>query len=132
MRAKIAGGSDLSAGGTFFCEIQRPFRWVPDVSWRNDYFACNKESFPCVRPWTQLSASPRTVLFRWKSFVDHAVPRAPRQWTRGGLGRGRRGAGEDTAVEARAERSTRVHWFGCGVRLPSLQGLASGGSSRGR
>ena len=22
-------------------------------------------------PWTQLSASPRTVLFRWMSFVDH-------------------------------------------------------------
>ena len=44
-------------------------------------------------------------------------------------------------MEARAERSTRVHWFGCGVRLLSLQnnrgvgewrdGLASGGSSRG-
>ena len=34
-------------------------------------------------------------------------------------------------MEARAERSMRVHWFGCGVRLPSLQGLASGGNSRG-
>ena len=34
-------------------------------------------------------------------------------------------------MEARAERSTRVHWFGCGVRLPSPQGLASGGNSRG-
>ncbi len=33
-------------------------------------------------------------------------------------------------MEARAKRSTRVHWFGCGVRLPS-QGLASGGNSRG-
>ena len=22
-------------------------------------------------PWTQLSASPRTVYFRWMSFVDH-------------------------------------------------------------
>ena len=40
---------------------------------------------------------------------------------RRGLGRGRRGAGEDAAVEAHVERSTRVHWFGCGVRLPSLQ-----------
>ena len=40
---------------------------------------------------------------------------------RRGLGRGRRGAGEDAAVDARAERSTRVHWFGCGVRLPSPQ-----------
>ena len=35
-------------------------------------------------PWTQLSASPCTVLFRWKSFldhVDHATRRAPRRWT---------------------------------------------------
>ena len=29
------------------------------------------------------------------------------------------------------ERSTRVHWFICGVRLSSPQGLASDGSSRG-
>ena len=67
----IAGGSDLSAGGTIFREIQRPFRWVPDVSWRNLYFACNKEALPCVRPWTQLSASPRTVHVGWKPFLDH-------------------------------------------------------------
>ena len=87
-----------------------------------------------LRPWTQLSASPRTVHIRWKSVIghiDHAAPRAPRRWRRRGLGRGRREAGEDAAVEARAERSTRVHWFGCGVRLPSPQGLASGGNSRG-
>ena len=67
----IAGGSDMSAGGTFFCKIQRPFRWVPAVRWRNHYFARSKEAFPYVRPWTQLSASPRTVYFRWMSFVDH-------------------------------------------------------------
>ena len=24
-----------------------------------------------MRPWNQLSASPRTVHFRWMSFVDH-------------------------------------------------------------
>ena len=34
-------------------------------------------------------------------------------------------------MEARAERSTRVHWFGCGVWRPSPQGLASNGNSRG-
>ena len=34
-------------------------------------------------------------------------------------------------MDADAERCTRVHWFDCGVRLPSPQGLASGGSSRG-
>ena len=44
----IDGGSDMSVGGTFFCEIQRPFRWVPAVKWRNHYFARNKEAFPCV------------------------------------------------------------------------------------
>ena len=86
MRAKIAGGSDKSAGrgDIFFHEIQRPFRWVPDVRWRNHYFARNKEAFPCVRPWTQLSASLRTVHFRWMLFVDHvdhAAPRAPGRWT---------------------------------------------------
>ena len=34
-------------------------------------------------------------------------------------------------MEARAERTTRVQWFGCGVRLPSPQGLASGGNIGG-
>ena len=34
-------------------------------------------------------------------------------------------------MDAHAERSTRVDWFGCGVRLSSPQGLASDGSSRG-
>ena len=79
-----AGGSDLSAGGTFFREIQKPFPWVLAVRWRNHYFACNKEAFPCVRPWTHLSSSPRTVHFRWMSFIDHidqAAPRAPGRWT---------------------------------------------------
>ena len=40
---------------------------------------------------------------------------------RRGLGRGRRGAREDATVDAHAERSTRVEWFGCGLRLPSPQ-----------
>ena len=30
-----------------------------------------------MRPWTQLSASPRTVYFRWMSFVDHVDHSAP-------------------------------------------------------
>ena len=80
----IAGGSELSAAVTFFREIQRPFLWVLAVRWRNHYFAHNKEAFPCVRPWTQLSASPRTVHFRWMSFIDHVdqgAPRAPGRWT---------------------------------------------------
>ena len=80
----IAGGSELSAAVTFFREIQRPFRWVPAVRWRNHYFARNKDAFPCVRTWNQLSASPRTVHFRCMSVIDHidqATPRAPGRWT---------------------------------------------------
>ena len=80
----IAGWSELSAAVTFFHEIKRPFRWVPDVRWRNHYFARNKEAFPCVRSWTQLSASPRKVHLRCMSVIDRvdlAAPRAPRRWT---------------------------------------------------
>ena len=61
-----------------------------------------------VPPWTQLSASPCIVLFQWKSVVDHidhAAPRAPRQWTtarpRKGVtrSRGRRRSGCPRAEE---------------------------------
>ena len=94
-------------------------------------------------PWAQLSAFPRTVLFRWKSFVDHidhAALRAPWWWTtarpRKGTtrSRGRRGSGcprgeeyEGSLVRlhCRRRRITR----GVGVWR---DGLASGGSSRGR
>ena len=80
----IAGGSKLSAAVTFFSRNTEALSVVPDVRWRNHYFVRNKEAFPCVRPWTQLSACPRTVHFRWMSFVDHvddAAPRAPGRWT---------------------------------------------------
>ena len=59
-------------------------------------------------PWTQLLASPRIVLFRWKSFldhVDHAAPRARGRWTtampRKGTTRsqGRRGSGSPRGEE---------------------------------
>ena len=75
-----------------------------------------------LRPWTQLSASARTVLFRWKSFIDHidrAAPRAPRRWTtvrpkRGTMrSQGRRGSGCPRVEEY---EGSLVH---CGVRLPS-------------
>ena len=89
-----------------------------------------------MRPWTQLSASPRTVHVRWKPFldhVDHAAPRAPGRWTTSRPRKGTTGSwGRRDSGSPRAERSTRFHWFGCGVRLPSPQGLASGGNSRGR
>ena len=104
----IAGGSELSAAVTFFREIQRPFRWVPDVRWRNHYFARNKEAFPCVRPWTQLSASPRTVHFRCMSIVGQAAPRAPGRWT---TAREQHGAREDSAVVSHAEESMTIRGF---------------------
>ena len=93
--------------------------------------------------WTQLSASPCTVLFRWKSVVDHvdhAAPRAPGRWTtvrpRKGTtrSRGRRGSGctrgeeyEGSLVRLRC-RCRRI----TGGVGEWRDGLASGGSSRGR
>ena len=77
-----------------------------------------------LRPWTQLSASPRTVFFQWNSVVhhiDHAVPRAPRRWTtarpRKGMtrSRGRRGSGCPHVEEYEGSLVR------CGVRLPLLQ-----------
>ena len=61
-----------------------------------------------MRPWTQLSASPRTVHIRWKLFLDHvdqATSRAPWRWTmarpRKGTtrSRGRRGSGSPRGEE---------------------------------
>ena len=87
-----------------------------------------------LRPWTQLSASPRTVLFRWKSFldhVDHAARRAPQRWTtarprKGTMGsRGRRGSGSPRGEEYEGSL-VRLQ---CEAAAP--QGLASGGNSRG-
>ena len=116
--ADIAGGSELSAAVTFFHEIQRPFQWVPDVRWRNHYFARNKEAFPCVRQGTHLSASPRTVHFRCMSVVDHvdqASPGAPGRWT---TARPRKGTtrrqGRLGSCSRRGEYDcTRVYWFMC-------------------
>ena len=130
-----SGGSQQSGGNDFFAKYWWPVRWVPAVRWRNNYFACNKEALPCYergpsyQPLHVQSTSDGS-----RSLTMLTTPRREHQGggRRRGLGRGRRGAGEDAAVEARAERSTRVHWFGYGVRLPSPQGLASGGNSRGR
>ena len=68
----LSGGSLLSGGGIIILHVIR-----------RHFLAA---------AWTQLSASPCTVLFRWKSVVhhiDHAAPRAPGRWSgrRRGLGR---------------------------------------------
>ena len=92
--------------------------------------------------WTQLSASPRTVHVRWKSFLDHvddAAPRAPGRWT---MARPRKGT-----TRSRGRRDSgctrREEYEGSLVRLRCRccritggvgewrDGLASGGSSRG-
>ena len=136
--AKYGGpssGSQQSGGKRFFCEIRWPVRWIPAVRWRNNYFARNKEALPCGCRGP--SCHPLHVQYSFdgsRSLTTLTTP--PREHQGGGrrqgLGRGRRGASEDTAVDAHAERSMRVHSFGCGVRMPPPQGLASGGNSRGR
>ena len=130
----VAGGSQQS-GRNFFCEIRWPIQWILTVRWRNNYFACNKEALPCGRRGP--SYQPLHVQYSSNGSRSLTMLTMPRREHHGGgrrrgIGRGRCGAGEDTSVDAHAERSTRVHWFGCGVRLQSPQGLASSGSSRER
>ena len=96
----------------FFHEIWWPVWWVPAVRWRNNYFACNKEPIPCGFPGP--SCQPINVQYSSdgsRSLTTLTTPRREHQGggRRRGLGRGRRGAGEDAAVVAHVERSTRVH-----------------------
>ena len=100
LRAKIyLVGPTCQRGERFFHEIQRPFRWVPAVRWRNHYFA-------------------RTVHGRWISFVDQvdqAAPRAPWRWT---TARPRKGT---TRSRGRLGNGFPCGWEyeGLLVRLPS-------------
>ena len=106
----IAGGSELAAAVAFFRKIQRPFRWVPDVRWRNHYFARNKEAFPCVRPSCQ-PLHVKSTLDACRSLTTLTRPRREHQGggRRRGLGRERHGAREDSTVVSHAEGSTRVY-----------------------
>ena len=129
-----SGGSQQSGGKHSFRQIRWPVRWVPAVRWRNHYFPPNKEALPCCRRGP--SCQPLHVQSTSDGCRSLTMLTRPRQEHQGGgrwrgLGRERHFAGEDAVVDAHAERSTRVHWFGCGVRMPSPQGLASGGSGRG-
>ena len=119
-----SGGSQQSGGNIFFTKYWWPVWWVPAVRWRNNYFPRNKEALPCGCRGP--SCQPLHVQFTSdgsRSLTTLITPRREHHGggRRRGLGRGRRGAGEDAAVEARAKRSTRVHRFGCGVRLSSPQ-----------
>ena len=114
----------VSGGHVFFAKYRDPSGGSQMSGGGNHYFARNKEAFPCVWSWTQLSASPRTVHVRWKPFldhVDHAAPRAPGRWTtarpRKGMtqSRGRHGSGCPRVEEYEGSLVR------CGVRLPSPQ-----------
>ena len=112
-------GPSRQGGNVFFREIRWPVRWVPAVRWRNNYSAlpCSHRGHICQPLHVQYSSdgSPSLTMLT----TPRREHQGGGQWR--GLGRGRHGAGEDAAVEARAERSTRVHWFSCSVRLPSPQ-----------
>ena len=119
-----SGGSQQSGGNDFFRKILVARPVVPAVRWRNNYFPRNKEALPCGCRGP--SCQPLHVQYSSDGSRSLTTLTTPRREHHGGgrrrgLGRGRRGAGEDAAVDAHAERSTRVHWFGCGVRLPSPQ-----------
>ena len=96
---------------------QLPKRCAPDVTGRNHYFARNKEVLPCDRRGR--SYQPLHVQYSSDGSQSLTTLRREHQGggRRRGLGRGRRGAGEDAAVEACAERSTRVYWFVCRRRI---------------
>ena len=72
-----------------------------------------------MRPWTQLSASPRTVHFRCMTVGDHvdqAAPRAPGRWmtARPRKGMTRRQGRLDSCFPRGGEYDcTRVYWFVC-------------------
>ena len=87
-----------------------------------------------VDPAVSLST---TVLFRWKSFldhVDHAMTRAPGRWTTVRPRKGRRSSGCPRGEEY---EGSLVRLRCCRRRITGgvgewRDGLASGGSSRGR
>ena len=111
-----SGGSQQSGETIFFAKYWWPVWWVPAVRWRNNYFARNKEALPCgcrgpsCQPLHVHSTSDGS-----RSLTTLTTPcrehHGGGRWR--GLGRGRRGAGEDAAVDAHTERSMRFHWFGC-------------------
>ena len=116
-RNKVARpmGPSSQGGNDFFHELWWPVRWVPAVRWRNNYFPCNKEALPCGCRGP--SCQPLHVQYSSDGIRSLTTLTMPRREYRGdgrrrGLGRGRRGAGEDATVDAHVERSTRVHLFG--------------------
>ena len=82
---------------------------------------------------TQLSASPRIVHVRWKSFldhVDHTAPRAPQRWT---TARPRKGTARSQGIRGsgcpcREEYDGSLVWLRCRRRrIPGGVGEWRGG-----
>ena len=96
----VASGSQQSGGQNTVARLVGPA-----IRWRNNYFARNKEALPCCsrgpscQPLHVQSTSDGS-----RSLTTLTMPRREHQgggrWQ--GLGRGRRGAGEDVAVDAHA------------------------------
>ena len=114
-------------------QVSLPPRWVPTSRGVFIFWCVIRRHFLVARGPSYQPLHVQSMSDGSRSLTMLTTPRREHQGggRRRGLGRGRQGAGEDAAVEARTERSTRVHWFGYGVRLPSPQGRANDGSSRG-
>ena len=107
----IAGGSELSAAGTFFREMQRPFWWSQMSGGgiivlriiRRCFLACGHG--PSCQPLHLQSTSDAC-----RSLTTLTRPRQEHQGggRRRGLGRERRGAREDSEVVSHTEGSTTV------------------------
>ena len=111
-------------GKHFFHDILVGVRWVPAVRWRNNYFPRNKEALPCGCRGP--SCQPLHVQYSSDGSRSLTTLTTPHREHHGGgrrrgIGMGQREAGEDAAVDGHTKRSTSIHWFGCGVRLPSPQ-----------
>ena len=120
----LSGGSQQSGEKIFFAKYWWPVRWVPTVRWRNNYFARNKEALPCCGRGPSCQRLHAQYSFDGsRTLTTLTTPRREHHdgGRRRGIGRGRRGAGEDAAVDAHAEKSTSVHRFGYDVRLSSPQ-----------
>ena len=105
----------VSGGNVFFAKYGVPFGGSPLSVGGIIIFLVIRRHFlaAAVDPAVSLSTySPRPMESRSLTTLTTLHREHQGGGQRRGLRRGRRGAGEDAAVEARAERSTRVHWFG--------------------
>ena len=101
-------------GKHFFHEIRWPVRWVPAVRWRNNYFARNKEALPCCGRGPSCQRLHAQYFSNGsRSLTTLTTPRRERHGggRQRGLGRGRHGGREDSAVVSHAEGSTTVRGF---------------------